>query len=81
MIHIAFPGVGEVLAFIVYLRYLQRFLQIDLHDLDRNQLKKRVDICNESISSQRTFDWLDNLITGGEKWVLYVNVMREWDWL
>ncbi len=40
MIHIAFPGVGEVLAFIVYLRYLQRFLQIDLHDLIRFQHRK-----------------------------------------
>ena len=47
------------------------------HELNKNQLKKRVDVCNQLISFHRTFNWLDNLITGDEKWVLYVNVERK----
>ena len=29
----------------------------------------------------RTFNWLDSLITGDEKWVLYANITRRQQWL
>ena len=37
------------------------------HDLNKNQLENRIKICKQLISSHRTFNWLDNLITGDEK--------------
>ena len=43
------------------------------HQLTSDQLDRRVDACLELRSSHRNFDWLNNLITGDEKWVLYVN--------
>jgi histone-lysine N-methyltransferase SETMAR len=47
------------------------------HDLTKNQLEKRQEVCGELISFRRTFNWLDNLITGDEKWVLYINVKKK----
>ena len=43
--------------------------------------KLRVDTCIQLISSHRTKDWLTNLVTGDEKWVLYVNYTRKKQWL
>lgn len=51
------------------------------HDLSPVQLQKRVEACQQLLSSHRTFNWLDNLITGDEKWVLYANVQRKRQWL
>jgi histone-lysine N-methyltransferase SETMAR len=51
------------------------------HDLNTNQLQKRVQACQHLMSLHRNFKWLDNLITGDEKWVLYVNVERKHQWL
>ena len=51
------------------------------HDLTQMQLKKRVDICQQLLYSRRTYNWLDNLITGDEKWVLYTNTTRKRQWL
>jgi len=33
------------------------------------------------LTFRRTLDWLSNLITGDEKWVLYVNHTRKKQWL
>ena len=38
------------------------------HDLTTSQLGKRVEVCQELLSLHRNFNWLDNLITGDEKW-------------
>jgi hypothetical protein len=35
----------------------------------------------ELMTSHRNYQWLCNLITGDEKWVLYVNHRRERQWL
>ena len=51
------------------------------HELDQRQLQQRFDMCHRLISSHRTFNWLDNLITGDEKWVLYSNIERKRHWL
>ena len=51
------------------------------HDLNQAQLKKRVNYCQHLLSFHRNFTWLDNLITGDKKWVLYTNVTRKRQWL
>ena len=51
------------------------------HDLSQHQLSQRADICMNLLSLRRTFNWLDNLITGDEKWVLYINTTRKRQWL
>lgn len=51
------------------------------HDLTTNQLTQRLDICMSLLSKKRHFAWLDDVITGDEKWVLYVNRTRKSQWL
>jgi [histone H3]-lysine36 N-dimethyltransferase SETMAR len=43
------------------------------HELAPHQLKNRVDSCMELLTSHRNYNWLSNLVTGDEKWVMYVN--------
>lgn len=51
------------------------------HELTRAQLDRRVDACIELLTSHRTFDWLSNVVTGDEKWVMYVNYSHKRQWL
>ena len=51
------------------------------HDLNPSQLKKRVDYCKQLLDLRRNKSWLNNLITGDEKWVLYTNAIRKRQWL
>jgi histone-lysine N-methyltransferase SETMAR len=51
------------------------------HELSPRQLQLRVDACMELMTSHRNYQWLHNLITGDEKWVLYVNHTRKRQWL
>jgi histone-lysine N-methyltransferase SETMAR len=51
------------------------------HVLSPCQLQNRVDVCTKLVRFRRTFKWLDNLITGDEKWVLYANPVRKRQWL
>jgi [histone H3]-lysine36 N-dimethyltransferase SETMAR len=51
------------------------------HELSPLQLQQRVDSCMELLTSHRTHEWLRNLITGDEKWVLYINHTRKRQWL
>ena len=51
------------------------------HELNDNHLKKRVDACMELLTSHRNTEWLRNLITGDEKWVLYINYPHHRQWL
>lgn len=51
------------------------------HDLSTNQLNQRLDICTHLLSYRRTSNWLDHLVTGDEKWVLYINYNRERQWV
>ena len=43
-------------------------------------MKKRKDACQSLLSWQRSSTWLDNIITGDEKWVLYTNTVRKRQW-
>lgn len=51
------------------------------HELSAKQLTQRLDICMSLLSKKRHFGWLDYVITGDEKWVLYVNHTRKSQWL
>lgn len=51
------------------------------HELTSGQLNRRVDTCLELLSAHRNFEWLTNLVTGDEKWVLYVNHTCKRQWL
>ena len=51
------------------------------HELTPYQLQRRVHTCMELLTSHRNYEWLGNLITGDEKWVMYVNHTRKRQWL
>lgn len=51
------------------------------HELSPNQQNQRLDICTSLLTKHRTMSWLDNLITGDEKWILYVNHTRKRQWV
>ena len=51
------------------------------HELSLHQLQLRVDTCMALMTSHRHSQWLDNLITGDEKWLLYVKHTRKRQWL
>lgn len=51
------------------------------YELSATQLHQRADTCTHLLSFRRSMDWLTNLVTGDEKWVLYVNHTRKKQWL
>lgn len=51
------------------------------HELSASQLQMRSDIAASLLSFKRTTAWLNNLVTGDEKWVLYVNYHHGRQWL
>lgn len=51
------------------------------HELSQTQQDVRTSICSSLLNSHRTPGWLDHLITGDEKWILYVNITRKHQWL
>lgn len=51
------------------------------HTLTLDLATERADLCYNFIKKKRNFKWLDNLVTGDEKWVLYVNIMHKQQWL
>lgn len=51
------------------------------HLLSQRDLDARADSCSVLLSRSRRFDWLDHLITGDEKWCLYVNPSNKRQWL
>ena len=53
------------------------------NELSPRRLQLRVDACIELMMSHRNCRWLQTLITGDEKWVLYVNYTckRQWLWI
>lgn len=51
------------------------------HDLTWSQQNQRIDICTNLLSLRRTNQWLDHIITGDEKWVLYTNIKERRQWV
>ncbi|KAK6757894.1 hypothetical protein RB195_015613 [Necator americanus] len=43
------------------------------HALSDGNRQRRLNICTQLLSRSRKFDWLDTIVTGDEKWFLYVN--------
>lgn len=50
-------------------------------DLSSFQLQVRSDIASSLLSYKRTLAWLSNLVTGDEKWTLYLNYHHGRQWL
>ncbi|CAF1660010.1 unnamed protein product, partial [Adineta ricciae] len=48
----------------------------NLNELSKAWKNGRVDTCMDLITFHRNYQWLAKLITGNEKWVLYVNYTR-----
>ena len=47
----------------------------------RQQFDQPSEVCNFLLSKHRRFDWLDHIVTGDEKWVVYVNHSRKRQWV
>ena len=44
-------------------------------------LQHRVDVYMGLLTSHRNYEWPRNLVTGDEKWLLYINYARKRQWL
>ncbi|CAO4367508.1 unnamed protein product [Caenorhabditis nigoni] len=51
------------------------------HILTQHNLDTRVDTCLNLLTLHRTYGWLDQIITGDEKWVMYDNSERRAEWV
>lgn len=51
------------------------------HELTDDQKEQRVTICNSLLSRCSDMEWIKQIVTGDEKWVLYVNHTRKRQWL
>ena len=51
------------------------------HDLTDHDRERRAEVCTSLLSYARRNDWLDSVVTGDEKWVLYVNYRRRRQWV
>lgn len=51
------------------------------HDLSIRDRQRRIECSLSLLSRSRNFSWLDHLITGDEKWCLYVNHTRKRKWV
>jgi hypothetical protein len=47
------------------------------HELTPHQLENRINTCMDLLTSHRNYEGLRNLITGDEKWMMYVNHTRK----
>ena len=50
------------------------------HTITPKQQNNRLEICMNLVTKKLHFNWLDNLITGVEKWVMYVNITGKRQW-
>ena len=60
---------------------IRQNVQIRTWDTSSLQLQQRVDACMELITSHRNYQWPHNLVTGDEKWVLYINYGSHGQWV
>lgn len=51
------------------------------HELNQAQKDARVSICTSLLLKNDTEPFLKQIVTGDEKWVLYVNIQRKGQWL
>src|SRR6218665_1437918 len=77
-LHVGFGTVQEGLNRLGKVKKLGRWIPHRLTDFDK---ERRVDMALALVTSHRTFDWLNKLVTGDEKWVLYDNHHRRAQWV
>lgn len=51
------------------------------HKLTEIQKEQRVTICNSLLSRRSDKEWIKQIVTGDEKWVLYINYTRKRQWV
>jgi [histone H3]-lysine36 N-dimethyltransferase SETMAR len=51
------------------------------HRLSQFDLDRRVDMCTTLLTLHRRMTWLDQIVTGDEKWVMYSNHHRKRQWV
>lgn len=51
------------------------------HQLSEDQKLQRVAICSSLLSRKSDHEWIKQIVTGDEKWVLYVNHTRKHQWV
>ena len=51
------------------------------YELPPHQFQLKVNTCMALMTSHRNYQWLHNLITGDEKWLLYINHTKKRQWL
>ena len=62
------------------LEYVSKLSRWVPHALSPSQMKKRKEACESLLSWKRSSTWLDKIITGDQKWVLYINDVRKRQW-
>ena len=62
---------------ILALGFVQKFGKWLPHQLTDDQRLTRITLCTSLLIRRRTTQWLRDIITGDEKWVLYVNHSRK----
>ena len=63
------------------LGFVQKFGKWLPHQLTDDQRLTRITLCTSLLIRRRTTQWLRDIITGDEKWVLYVNHSRKRQWV
>ena len=61
--------------------HLQYTMSHNLHEPSAHDLSRRVATCTSPFTFQKKFHFLDSMITGDEKWVLYDNPVRKQQWV
>jgi hypothetical protein len=51
------------------------------HELTQRDHDARCEVCTQLLSWRRRFEWLNNVLTGDEKWCLYVTHTCKRQWL
>lgn len=51
------------------------------HDLSERDRQRRAEVATFLLSYRRTENWLNSIVTGDEKWCLYVNIKRRRSWV
>ena len=51
------------------------------YELKENEKKSRIDISRKLLKKLDEFNFLDQIITGNEKWVKYDNIVRKRQWI
>ena len=72
---------STIVRHLVTLGFVQKLGAWVPHSLTDDQKALRVNVCSSLLSRKRRFEWLKNLITGDEKWLLYINHTRKRQWL